>query len=68
MASTGGEIWIKRSGVLCKVEESKATGRTRRIFVIESVAKIEEQFKKRKLISNDINNHIVNDFNLLMCI
>ena len=29
------EIWIKRSGVLCKVEEPKATGRSRIIFVIE---------------------------------
>lgn len=48
MASTGGEIWIKRSGVLCKAGEPKATGRNRRLFVIESVAKIEEQFKKRK--------------------
>lgn len=42
------EIWIKRPGVLCKVEEPKARGKNRRIFVIESVDEIEEQFKKRK--------------------
>lgn len=48
MTQPADEIWIKRSGVLCKVEEPKATGRSRIIFVIESVAEIEEQLKKRK--------------------